>query len=107
MKLLTFLLLGFSLPIMAEDINCVAKKNTEMIWEEVVPVETGKKVRVGTVDEFQIFLNANNKRHFEIEVFDSSTPSRQYASGQLANSEQVLSWTLWSRSILLEVNCKL
>lgn len=91
----------------AQDISCQILVNTEIVNESTISVEANSKMVYGDVEGYRFMINNLGASKYEIEIFDPSGPSRSYASGTLKTEDDKISWTFWSRDIMLESNCRL
>jgi len=91
-----------SLNLSATEISCFVEKNLSPVLEFTEEVAVGERISIGEIDQFKFYLKSLNYNQFEIEIYDRETPSRQYTEGSGEN----LKWTLWSREVLLNINCK-
>ncbi len=93
--------------VSAEEVTCRISLNTEIQSETSFEIEANSKVLVGEIDGFRISLNNHGSSKYELEIFDPSGPSRSYAAGILKNPQDEITWTLWSREVLLDSSCHL
>lgn len=102
----TILIAVLTFNLFAADIYCRASKNTQQLWDVSGYVGEGEKSLIGVVDHFQIYLENNGQSQFTLEIYDPYTPSRQYSEGEFSLYNKGVSWSLWTRDILLDVNCR-
>ncbi len=96
------LLITFSGSLAAMELDCSVTQNTDLVWNGKVSVENGERTFIVSQQQFKFFVKNLGQSGLELEVYDRQTPSRQYLQGNGAQ----LKWTLWSRSILIELNCR-
>ncbi|MBY0412537.1 MAG: hypothetical protein K2Q18_00155 [Bdellovibrionales bacterium] len=107
-KILSVLLLVLvSTSAFAETITC----NVQVSLEEVARVEfdlaPNTQTKYVASEGFSFYLNNKGDSKFELEIFNIDGPSRSYAEGYLRSPNDTLTWTLWTRDILLATECKL
>ncbi len=85
---------------------CQMKVNTQLLLEQTVEVGP-EAVVVGEVEGYKLKVKKTAKDVFELDVFDYSAASRSYASSTLRYKKDVLSWSLWTREVLVEASCRL
>lgn len=91
----------------SEELFCTLSVNLEKIAETQFQIENGSRVKYIDAGDFVFYVANKGEAKFEIEVFDGSAPSRSYAQGILRSASDDLKWSLWTRDVLLETNCKL
>lgn len=102
-----FLLMAISSIAFAEDITCQILRSGEVVNESTISVDQNAKVHYGKEGGYQFMLNNHGESKYEIEVFDSNGESRNYALGTLKTATDKISWTFWSRDMLIESSCTL
>jgi len=103
-KIITLLLLSCSLATSAAKLNCSLENRGSFQWERAVEIEDGAKMEIGSFNN-HIFYVYKNGDQFELDAYDVSVPSRSYALANLVESEDTLSWSFWSRKVLLAFKC--
>jgi hypothetical protein len=101
------LLALLSLNINATDILCSIKVNTQNEFETKLSMDVSQKVKFASADNFTFFLNRINESDYELELLDTSVPSRSYAKATLNTQTDKLQYSLWNRDILLETSCRI
>ncbi len=91
----------------SEEVFCTVKVNLETVAETQFNIGATERLMYVQAEDFAFYLANKGQSKFELEVFDGSVPSRSYAQGVLRALTDELTWTLWSRDILLETSCKL
>lgn len=91
----------------ASDLVCNVKINAEEAAVTEFTVAPNTEVTYAVLEGYKFFVSNLGNSKFELEIYDSNGPTRSYATGHLRNLTDDLSWTLWSREILLETTCKL
>ncbi len=91
----------------AQDLTCQILVNTEIASESTVELEANSKIFFGEVEGYRFTINSLGNSKYELEIFDPGTPSRSYSSGLLKTIGDKISWTYWSREIMIESNCRL
>jgi hypothetical protein len=95
-----------SFHVHAAQVSCQASKNLDVQWSHAVTTQVGQRVEIGSVEDYDFLLKEVETGRFEIEVFDPYTPARQYANGVIDKANG-LKWSLWTREILLEIDCRI
>lgn len=93
------------MPVLASDLICSVKFNTQEVFETKVSVKEGQRVKFVSIENYTFFLKNTKAHDFELEVLDMDIPSRSYALASLKNGEDKLQYSLWSRDTLLETSC--
>lgn len=91
----------------AEDLVCRVKVNGAAASERKVRVSPNESVPYAELEGYRFKIKNLGPSRFEIEAYDSAAPSRGYAAGFLRAAGDAVSWTLWTRDILLETTCAL
>lgn len=104
---LFFLLLSLNFVVLADTLFCQIKQNTKVIFSQNFELPAKNSASLGEVENYRIKINNFGGSRFQIEVFDSEGPARIYTDGSLKEKADSLKWSLWSRDILLEVECAL
>jgi hypothetical protein len=91
----------------AEDLLCQTSTSTQVISEQVVTVAEHEKVKFEEQVGFSLMVHNLGHSQFELEIFDANGESRSYATGFLHSKDDILAWSIWSRTVLLETSCKL
>lgn len=92
---------------LAANIECQIAVNTIIDQKNTFEINAKESFTYGQYQEFKFKLNAHGHDQYEIEVFDSNTPARSYAEGNLNLPDQQVKWAYWSREVLIETVCKL
>lgn len=106
-KLMLICTLLLSSGVYANELLCSVSQGLVEVSISDVKVAPGEKASYETLDGYMFSVKNLGDSKFELDVFDSSTPSRSYASGILKSPSDTLSWTYWSRETLIETNCHL
>ena len=107
-KLIFFCMFLFSSLSFAEDLLCVVKVNLSVVGEvEISVAPSSAHTHYMEVEGFRFYITNKGHSKFELEIYNPNDPSRGYAEGFLRTAEDQLTWTLWSRDILLESSCRL
>ncbi|GEM_PF-6758724 len=101
------LALTFSTSIVASELTCNIKINSEDVHNTSFEVSEGQRIKFADSPDLKFSLKAMTKDKFELEAFDLAVPSRTYAIGRLKDRGDDLNYTLWTRDLLIEVNCEL
>ena len=88
-------------------LNCEVINDHEVISSSQVEPSTGKSLQYASLGSYSFFVKQTESSQFELEIYNSNGPIRSYASGRLEKTSDKLAWTIWTRDILLETNCKL
>lgn len=109
MKFIKFFLVlsSISVSVFADNITCQIKKNTNVIYSQSFDLPAKSSATLTDVENYRVKVNNYGASHFQIEVFDSEAPARIYTDGLLKEKADAIKWSLWSREILLEVECAL
>jgi hypothetical protein len=91
----------------AENLACSVSANGDLLAQTTFSLAVNEQKNYISAGTFYFYVKNKGESKFELEIFNSDGPSRSYAEGNLRNSEDMLAWTLWTRDILLETNCKL
>ena len=105
-----FLLVGLSVGFpkaYAEDLRCSLAVNGESAVVLEFSVEAGTKKMFIDSNDYRFFLINKGQSKFELEIYDAYSATRSYSAGYLRTNQDELSWTFWSREVLLETTCKL
>ncbi len=102
---LSLLALTLSLPAFAESLLCTVKVSTETVSEDRLTLQSGAAAQFGSLDGYRFIVTSLGSDRYELQVYDASVPARNYAEGTLRSSGDVLKWTYWSESSLLEAAC--
>lgn len=86
--------------LFAESILCQAKSKGSVVWEKSVNLDN-RQVVVGEVEHVTVYLG-KKAQTYSIEVLDPYAEARHYAEGGMTPN---LSWAIWTRNYLIEVNC--
>jgi len=89
------------------ELHCSVSQGLVEVSIAEVTVFPGEKSSYETLEGYMFAVKNLGDSKFELDVFDSSTPSRSYSSGSLRSSSDSLSWTYWSRETLIETTCRL
>jgi hypothetical protein len=96
-----------SQPVFAEDLSCTVIANHDVLAEVEINVATKEQSNYINAGSFSFYVTNKGDSLFELEIFNTNGPTRSYAEGVLRVVSDKLAWTLWTRDILLETNCKL
>lgn len=109
MKVLKSLLFFFALSLSAhaEILNCEVIGNHELLSSTKLEVKTSASYLYAQHGSYSFYVKTSPINQYEIEIYNSSGPIRSYVVGKLELLKDKLAWTLWTRDILLETNCKL
>jgi hypothetical protein len=91
----------------AEALNCDVSLNGEIVAENNLFVNVAEQKNYVTLGTFYFYVKNMGNSQFELEIYNTDGPLRSYAEGNLRTLTDKLSWTLWTRDILLETKCKL
>ena len=105
--IISFVLLLATTSAFAENLICTVSVNLQVVAEAEVTAEVKNKEIYVQAEDFTFYVTILGNSKFEMEIFDMTTPSRSYAQGYLRSAADELTWTLWSRDILLDTSCKL
>jgi hypothetical protein len=90
------------------DMNCTATHNMDKVIETRVTVQDGDRNKAfGEYENFRFFVTAAGNNTVEVQSFDSSTPSRTYATSKMSEKGNFVELSIWTRDYLLEVRCTL
>lgn len=106
-KLMALILFFFVTQVYATTLNCSTSINTELIGSSQFEIETGEQVTYESYDGFQLMVNKHSDVDYELEIYNPYIPSRSYAGGILKNFDDKLSWSYWTRDILIGTVCTL
>lgn len=105
--LIAFMILIISTSLFAETLTC----NVQVSLEEVARVEFAinsmEQKKYISSEGYSFYLNSKGDSKFELEIFNGNEPSRSYAEGFLKTPSDTLTWTLWTRDVLLTTQCRL
>ncbi len=104
MKLKAAIILLTILSTAQGSVNCIAKKDSQTIWDVSKTIPEQKKVLLSRFEEFSFYLKRISRFEYELEIYDKFTPARNYASATIWN-KSTLNWSLWRRDILLSISC--
>jgi hypothetical protein len=106
-KLLIFTAFTINSMTMGADLICKVKVNSEEALETKVIIDEGQKIKYASAENFTFFVKQINSTDYEIELLDMSVPSRSYAKASLNSGADKLQYSLWSRDMILESNCRI
>lgn len=106
-KILVLTLLTLSLKTFAEDLACSVNLNLQNVSDVEISVQAKEKAVFAEFENFKFFVSNKGDSKFEIEVFNANEESRSYASGNILNAKDEVTWTLWTRDYLIDASCKL
>lgn len=105
--LLGMMFLFSSHVLFAEDVVCTVTANHDVLAQTDFSLNVKEQHQYVSAGTFSFYLSNLGNSKFEIEVYNNDGPTRFYTTGLLRTSNDILTWTLWSRDILLETSCKL
>lgn len=105
--LMSIMLLFSSHVLFAEDLACTVTANSDVLIQTDFNLNVKEQYQYLSAGTFSFYLSNLGNSKFEIEVYNNDGPIRFYTTGLLRTSNDILTWTLWSRDILLETSCKL
>lgn len=105
LSILFFFLL--SLHVQAEILECEVIANHERLSVNTIEIKGQYSIPYAKHGSYSFFVKTSPINQYEIEIYNSNGPIRNYVVGKLERPTDKLAWTLWSRDILLETNCKL
>ena len=88
-------------------LNCVVITDHEVISSSQVESSLSKSLQYASIGSYSFYVKQTESSQFELEIYNMNGPIRSYASGSLEKTTDKLAWTIWTRDILLETNCKL
>lgn len=109
MKLVLLLSTFLSLSAFAKDFNlkCESSLNSSKLFEVKTILPQGERNNlIAKADNYQFFITSAGADVVELQVYDSSEPSRSYASASLSKAQYV-ELVIWKRESLLETRCTL
>lgn len=109
MKLVLLLTTFLSLSAFAKDFNlkCESSLNSSKLFEVNVTLPQGERNNlIAKSDNYHFFVTSAGMDVVELQVYDSSEPSRSYASASLTKAKSV-ELVIWKRESLLEARCTL
>ena len=107
-KIYLLMVLVFSSQVLfAEELVCSITANGDLLAETQFSLEAKAETQYATGGSYSFYLHNLGSSKFEMEIYNNDGPSRSYSTGFLRNSADTLTWTLWTRDILLETSCKL
>ena len=101
------LLLLNSVAANSASLNCEVINDHEVISSSEVEASLGQSLQYASIGSYTFYVKQTELSQFELEIYNSNGPIRSYASGTLKKTTDKLAWTIWTRDILLETNCKL
>ena len=105
-SLLLMILVG-STSIFAKDFNCIIKVNTEEVHNTSFELKSGDTVTFADSSSLKFYLKSLEEHRYELQVFDGIATTRAYTIGNMKESGDVLSYVLWSRSSIIDIECVL
>ena len=93
--------------LIADELRCSISQGMIEVFAADVSVSTGEKVVYGRLDGYTFSVKGLSKSRYELEIFEPLTPSRSYSAASLYTKIDSLSWTYWSREVLIETSCRL
>lgn len=93
--------------LQANELHCSVSQGLIEVSIAEVTVAPGEKSSYETIEGYMFSVKNLGDSKFELDIFDSGTPSRSYSSGSLKSATDSLSWTYWSRETLIETTCRL
>lgn len=103
-----FCLFAFSfIEVHAESLNCDVSLNGEIASDMNLQINKSEQKNYLTIGTYYFYVKNLGGSLFELEIYNSDGPERSYAEGIIRDSTDKLSWTLWTRDILIETKCKL
>lgn len=107
MKLVLILATLLSASAFAKDFNltCESSLNSDKLFEVRVKLPQGERNNlIAKTDEYHFFITSQKDDVVELQVYNSTEPSRSYASGSLSKAKSV-ELVIWKRDSLLEARC--
>lgn len=91
----------------AEDLTCNVMANLDEVARVDFTLNSNEQTKYAFSEVFSFFVTNKGHGKFELEIYNNNGPTRSYAEGYLRNSEDTLTWTMWTRDILLSTECRL
>ncbi|PIK15137.1 MAG: hypothetical protein CES88_00060 [Halobacteriovorax sp. JY17] len=96
-----------SISISAREFNCNIKMNGEEVHNTSFKVSAGESIKFADSPSLKFYLKSMKDDKFELQAYDVEKASRTYAIGKVRESGDILNYTLWTRSALIESECLL
>ena len=89
----------------AATLNCHIDINNDPLLQTSVETKTKQKVKIGDVDTVTAYITEKVDGIYTLEAFIANAEMRIYSEGMLKSSNDRLSTSVWSRDILLDIEC--
>ncbi|MAF90247.1 MAG: hypothetical protein VX583_04060 [Bdellovibrionota bacterium] len=89
-----------------ESLECKLFLNGSIQAKSRIALPLKNKTKWTSFEGLEFSISGPNKiKHFVIEIFNPTIPSRSYIEGELEDQGDSLAYASWTRSSLLEVKC--
>ena len=102
---ITLATLAFSSFASAATLNCHIDINNDPLLQTQVETKTKTKVKTGEVDSVTAYVTEKVDGIYTLEAFLASSETRIYSEGMIKTNGDRLSASVWSRDILLDIEC--
>lgn len=100
-------LVSFSASASEVKTRCEVKQNTIIKFvNEFALADHNRPLPFGSIDDYHFLLANLGDNQAELQIYDRLAPSRIFSKGALSQ-EQALELTIWSRDVLIQVNCQI
>lgn len=106
LKTLTILALGLSTATsFARPLHCEIKENGATVYTNQINSERHKRIEFGQTPSLSGYITEGDNGSFTIEAFIPNYDARVYAEGVLRVKTDKLTASLWTRQVLVDVQC--
>lgn len=90
----------------ATSFECTTYKNLDAISSQFVETKIGQRLAVDETEIAVTFLKQTSEQAYSLEVYLPQHDMRVYSEATLANTESVITASVWMRDMLIEVSCR-
>lgn len=103
--LLALSLTALSSAALAKPLHCEIKENGSLVYAGQVNTARHKKIAIGQTPELYAYVTESENASFTLEGFLVNYDARVYAEGVLKNRNDHLTASLWTRQLLIDIQC--